>query len=358
MSFSFGKEFRMTVFGESHGKCIGVAVEGCPPGLDIDISLIQEELDKRKPGQSDVTTSRKESDDVKIQSGVFNRKATGAPIVMTVKNKDVASGCYEKIRHTPRPGHADFTARTKYRGFNDYRGGGIFSGRMTAAFVMTGGIARQILAESGIAVLAHIIQIGTVSVKREMCDKEIEKNVYTNKVRCADLEVAQAMEREVIRAKKTGDSVGGVVECRAIGMPVGVGEPLFDSIESILSHALFSIPAVKGVEFGAGFECARMRGSEHNDPFIIEDGETVTATNNAGGILGGISDGMPIVFRVAIKPTPSICKPQATVNVETMEECQLEAKGRHDPCIAIRAVPVVESMAAISLADVLMRWYG
>lgn len=357
MSFSFGKKFKITVFGESHGECIGAVVEGCPPGQKIDINAIQRELNKRKPGQSDLTTQRKESDKIEMLSGVLGGKATGAPLAMLVRNKDVNSSYYEEIKNTPRPGHADFTARVKNQEFNDYRGGGIFSGRMTAAFVMAGGIAKQILAKRGIKVLAHMIQIGKVKVRREIGDKEVESNVYTNKVRCADLEMVEIMEQEIMKAKKEGDSLGGLIECRVLGMSVGIGEPLFDSLESVLSHTIFSIPAVKGIEFGSGFKCVEMRGSEHNDPFIIRDGKVITATNNAGGILGGISNGMPIVFRVAIKPTSSITKPQSTVNLETMKEHNLEIKGRHDPCIAIRAVPVVESMAAISVVDLLLRSY-
>lgn len=355
MSNTFGDTFRITVFGESHGDCIGVVIEGCPPGQKIDKHLIQNELDKRRPGQSHLTTGRREGDRVEILSGVLNEKATGAPIVMLVRNKDVDSAFYEEIKNTPRPGHADFTARVKYHGFNDYRGGGIFSGRITAAFVMAGAIAKQILSERGIKVMAHIIQIGNVKVSREISDEEIEKNVYNCKVRCVDLETAEAMEQEILNAKEEGDSVGGMIECRLLGVPAGVGEPIFDSVESILSHAIFSIPAVKGIEFGSGFKCIGMKGSEHNDLFGIEQGKIVTTTNNAGGVLGGISDGMPIVFRVAVKPTSSISKPQKTVDLKTMKECELKIKGRHDTCIAVRAVPVVESIAAVSLVDLLMR---
>ncbi len=354
MSFSFGKKFRITVFGESHGECIGTVVEGCPPGHTIDMKAIQIELDRRKPGQSDLTTLRKESDDVEILSGLLNGKTTGAPITILVKNKDVDSSYYEKVKNKPRPGHADFTARKKYRGFNDYRGGGVLSGRMTAAFVMAGAIAKQILVEEEIKVLVHIVQIGKIKLIKEIKNIEIERNVYTNDVRCADLETARAMKQEIIKAREGGDSVGGLIECRVLGLPVGIGEPLFDSIESVLSHAIFSIPAVKGIEFGSGFRCVELKGSVHNDPFIIKEGEVITSTNNAGGILGGISNGMPIVFRVAIKPTSSILRPQSTVNLETMKECKLEIKGRHDPCIAIRAVPVVESVTTISLVDLLM----
>jgi len=329
MSNSFGETFKITVFGESHGECVGVVVEGCPAGQKIDMKLIQDGLNRRKPGQNQLTTSRKEEDKLELLSGVFNGRATGAPIAMIVRNKDIDSSCYEEIKNTPRPSHADFTAKIKYRDFNDYRGSGIFSGRLTAAFVMAGAIARQVLNENQIRVNAQIIQIGRSDTKA-------------------------GIEKEILKAKNENDSIGGLVECRVLGMSVGIGEPLFDSIESVLSHAVFSIPGVKGIEFGSGFKCISMKGSEHNDPLILRGGKVVTKTNNAGGILGGLSNGMPIVFRVAIKPTSSISK-QNTVNLETMDECNLKIKGRHDPCIAVRAVPVVESMAAITLVDLLLR---
>ncbi|MHC1604726.1 MAG: chorismate synthase [Candidatus Methanofastidiosia archaeon] len=355
MTFSFGKEFKIHVFGESHGKCIGVVVEGCPPGLSINTNIIQAELDRRRPGQNKFTTPRLEKDNVKVLSGVLDGKATGAPMTMIIDNMDVNSTSYEDIKDTPRPGHADLTAKMKYNGFNDPRGGGVFSGRMTAAFVMAGAVAKQILARKDIKVLSHVIQIGKSKVCRHISDREIEKNAYANTVHCADFEVAGEMEREIINAKDESDSVGGLIECRIVRMPPGMGEPLFDSVESVLSHAIFSIPAVKGIEFGCGFSCIGMKGSECNDPFIMKDEKIITETNNAGGVLGGISNGMPIVFRVAIKPTPSIAKTQRTVDLKTGKECKLEIKGRHDPCIAIRAVPVVESMAAVVLVDLLMR---
>ena len=330
MSNSFGEKFKITVFGESHGECVGVIIEGCPPGQKIDKHLIQKELDKRKPGQNYLTSQRKESDKLEVLSGVLKGRATGAPITMLVRNKDIDSTFYEEIKNTPRPGHADFTARIKYNFSNDYRGGGIFSGRMTAAFVMAGAIAKQILTKKKIKAIAQIIQIG---------------NSVT----------AETIEQQILNVKEENDSIGGLIECRVIGMPVGIGEPVFDSIESVLTHAIFSIPGVKGVEFGSGFKCINMKGSEHNDPFVLKDGKVITTTNNAGGILGGLSNGMPIIFRVAIKPTSSIFKEQNTVNLERMKECNLKVKGRHDPCIAIRAVPVIENMTAIVLVDLLLR---
>lgn len=333
MTFTLGNKFKITVFGESHGKCVGVVVDGCPPGQEINTTIIQEELDRRKPGHDNLTSQRKESDRVEILSGILNEKSTGAPIMMLVRNEDVDSIAYEEIKNKPRPGHADLTARIKYNGCNDHRGGGVFSGRMTAAFVMSGAIAKQILATLNIKIMAHIIQIGNV--------------------KGADLN--ENMKREIINAKEDGDSIGGLIECTITGVSAGIGEPMFDSIESVISHAIFSIPAVKGIEFGSGFKCVSMKGSEHNDPIILKNGKIATETNNAGGILGGITNGMPIIFRVAIKPTPSIMKLQHTVDLEKMEECEIKINGRHDPCIAIRAISVVESMAAISLVDLMLR---
>jgi len=330
MSNSFGNKFRITVFGSSHGDFIGVIVEGCPPGQKINTKFIQKELNRRKPSQSNLTSQRKEDDKLELLSGVLNGKATGESITMLIKNKDVDSSYYEEIKNTPRPGHADFTARIKYNGNNDYRGGGIFSGRITAAFVMAGAIAKQILESNNVFAKAQVIQIG---------------NSKTD----------NAMKKEILNAKKEKDSVGGLIECKIIGMPVGIGEPIFDSIESNLSHALFSIPGVKGVEFGSGFNSVSMKGSEHNDSFVIKNKKIKTLTNNSGGILGGLSNGMPIVFRIAIKPTPSISKTQKTVNLKSMKECNINIKGRHDPCIVIRALPVVESIAAITIFDFLLR---
>ncbi|MEA1993445.1 MAG: chorismate synthase [Euryarchaeota archaeon] len=355
MSFSFGNDFKITIFGESHGKCVGVVIEGCSPEKTIDKTLIQQRLDMRRPGQSEVTTQRKEKDEIEILSGIFKGKTTGAPLVMKIRNEDVDSGYYDEIKRTPRPGHADLTAHLKYNGANDYRGGGTFSGRMTAALVIAGAVAEQILAERGVKTVAHIIQIGTISVKREISSSEIEKNVYTNSVRCADPDTAEAMEKEIHRSRESGDSIGGMIECRVLGVPAGIGEPFFDSVESVLSHLIFAIPGVKGIEFGAGFLAVEMMGSEHNDNFELKNGRISTETNNAGGILGGISNGMPIILKVAMKPTPSISRRQKTIDLEKMEETEIGMKGRHDPCIAVRAVPVVEAAASIALTDLFLR---
>jgi chorismate synthase len=355
MTFTFGRDFKIHVFGESHGSCIGATVEGCPPGLEIDKTKIQEDLDRRRPGQGHLVSARGESDRVTIESGLFGGKATGAPITMTIPNTDVDSSSYEEIRHTPRPGHADYTARIKYGGQNDYRGGGFFSGRMTAALVMAGGVAKQILHELGIDVIAHVIQIGHVRVGREIPDQEVKSSVYTSSVRCADLKTSNLMEDEITKVKHEGDSTGGVIECRILGVPVGIGEPFFDSIESVMSHAMFSIPGAKGIEFGSGFSGSAKLGSENNDPLAVVDGKVEFLKNDAGGILGGITNGQPIVFKVAFKPTPSISRVQRTVDLEKMENSEIQIKGRHDPCIVPRAVPVVECLAAVVIADLVQR---
>jgi len=350
-----GERFVVVSFGESHGKCVGALVDGCPAGLQLSEEDIQPDLDLRKPGQSLVTTTRAEEDRVQILSGVFEGYTTGAPILMLVWNKDVDSTSYRKLLNTPRPGHADYPASVKYRGFNDWRGGGRFSGRITAGYVMAGAVAKKLLRTTlGIEVLAYSLEIGGVRCPSLPVDK-IRSYRYSNEVRCPDPETAERMRKVILDAKKSGDSVGGVVECIALNLPVGVGEPVFSSLDSDLSRALFSIPAVKGVEFGSGFQAARMRGSENNDPFTVQDGVIKTATNNAGGILGGLSTGMPIQVRVAFKPASSISKPQKTVDLARMEMTEIVVPGRHDPSVVPRAVVVVEAVVAFVLADHVLR---
>ncbi len=354
MENSFGKLFTITSFGESHGRCVGVTIDGCLAGLPLTEEDIQREVDKRRPGASIAATTRVEEDKVEILSGIFNGRTTGAPICLLIWNKDIDSSEYEKRRFLPRPGHADYTAFVKYGGFNDFRGGGRFSGRVTATFVMAGAVAKKLLNRVGIEVLAHTIEIGGVKAQIKGPD-EIRRNVEKNPLRCADLEATKEMERVIERAREEGDSVGGAIEGIALNVPVGLGEPIFDTLEGDLAKAIFAIPAVKGVEFGSGFSVTGKRGSENNDPFTIKDGKIVTVTNNAGGILGGISNGMPIVVRVAIKPTSSIARSQETVDMKRMQSASLEVKGRHDACIVPRAVPVVESMMAVTLCDFAMR---
>jgi len=354
MKNSFGKLFTVTSFGESHGRCVGVVIDGCPAGLPVSEGDIQRELDKRRPGTSTASTSRAEEDKVEILSGTFNGFTTGAPVCLLIWNKDVDSSEYEKTRYLLRPGHADYTAFVKYGGFNDFRGGGRFSGRITATFVMAGAIARKLLNHVGIEVVAYTIEIGGIKARPRELD-EVRKNIDRNPLRCADPEAAKEMLQAIEKAREEGDSVGGIIEGVALNVPVGLGEPVFDTLEGDLAKALFAIPAVKGVEFGSGFSAATKRGSENNDPFTIKDGRIITITNNAGGILGGISNGMPLVVRVAVKPTPSIARSQQTVNIQEMESATLEVRGRHDACIVPRAVPVVESMMAVTLCDFAMR---
>jgi len=353
MENSIGKLFTITSFGESHGRCIGVVIDGCPAGLPVSEEDIQKEVDRRKPTSS-IATTRAEEEKVEVLSGILDGHTTGAPVCLLIWNTDIDSTEYERIRSLPRPGHADYTAFVKYGGFNDYRGGGRFSGRITATFVMAGAVAKKLLGRIGVEVLAHTVEIGGVKAATKGLD-EIKARVETSPLKCADIEAAEEMLRVVEQAKKEGDSVGGIIEGIALNMPVGLGEPVFDTLEGDLSKALFAIPAVKGIEFGSGFSAARKKGSENNDPFSIEDGRVVTTTNNAGGIIGGISNGMPVVLRVAVKPTSSIAIKQDTVDIKEMKNTTIEVKGRHDACIVPRAVPAVEAMMAVTLCDFAIR---
>ena len=354
MGNSLGKIFTITSFGESHGNCVGIIIDGCPAGLSITEEDIQGEVDKRRPGVRVAATARVEEDKVEVLSGLLDGRTTGAPVCLLIWNKDVDSSEYEKTRFLPRPGHADYTAFMKYGGFNDFRGGGRFSGRITASFVMAGAVAKKLLSLIDIEVLAHTVAIGGIQARPKTVD-EIRESIDQSPVKCADPIAAEEMARVIELAKGKGDSVGGVIEGIALNVPVGLGEPVFDTLEGDLAKALFAIPAVKGVEFGSGFSAAGRRGSENNDPFTIRDGRIVAATNNAGGILGGISSGMPVVVRVAVKPTSSIAQSQETVDLKKMEIATLAVKGRHDACIVPRAVPVVESMVAVTLCDFAMR---
>jgi chorismate synthase len=349
---TLGSRYRTTIFGTSHGPFVGCTIEGLPAGTPIEVDLVQSQLDRRRPGQSLLVSQRKEEDRVEFSAGLRDGVATGEPIVAIIRNEDVQSKSYADVGRIPRPGHGDFAALMKYGGKSDLRGGGQLSGRMTAPLVVSGAIARQVLGRKGIRFYAHAAQIGRVT-SRSVSAAEIEANVERSPVRCADLEAADRMIAEIEGARKDRDSVGGIIEGIVTGLPAGVGEPFFESVESNLAHLFFSIPAVKGVDFGAGFRAATMRGSEHNDPFTIEGGRVVTATNHAGGILGGITDGMPLTFRVVVKPTASIAKPQRSVDLDRMESTEVVVTGRHDPCIVPRAVPVVENVAAMGLLDLM-----
>ena len=348
---SIGYRLVLTSFGESHGKSIGAILDGCPAGLEIDEKEIQKMLDYRKPGTSLITTQRKEGDKVEIISGVFRGFTTGAPITRVIWNADQKSRDYENLKTKLRPGHSDYPAMIKYNHFNDYRGGGRFSGRLTATHVMGGAIARKLLKVTlGIETNSYTTQIGKIKMEKEFDDK-ITKLIYKNDVRCPDEKIAKKMKTSILSARKKGDSLGGIIESVTTNVPVGLGEPIFSSLESDLSKAIFSIPSVKGIEFGSGFEGSKLFGSENNDLYTIKNGKIVTKTNNSGGILGGISNGMPITIRIAFKPASSIAQKQSTVDIKSKKITTLQVQGRHDPCVVPRAPPVVDSLVALTLAD-------
>ena len=356
MNNSLSDVFRITSFGESHGDCVGIVIDGCPAGLPLHVDEIQREADKRKSSRNrPLATGRREADKVEVFSGIFNGFTTGAPICLAIWNRDIDSSEYEKIKNVVRPGHADFTAYEKYGGFNDWRGSGRFSGRITAGFVMAGAVAKKLLSTIGVEVVAHTIEIGGVKSNPPQDIASIRTAMINNEVSCADPVAAAKMIDAVKAAGRDNDSLGGIIEVRAEGLPVGFGEPVFDTMEGCLAKAYYAIPAVKGVEFGAGFNAARLKGSEDNDAFTVIDGMVRTTTNNHGGILGGISSGMPLVARLAVKPTPSIGKLQRTVDLTTMEPTSIAVGGRHDTCIVPRAAAVAESMTAVVLADFAIR---
>ncbi|MBN2737016.1 MAG: chorismate synthase [Spirochaetales bacterium] len=337
---SFGHSFRITTFGESHGGAVGVVIDGVTPGLELSAEDVQKELDRRKPGQSDITTPRKETDEVHLMSGIFEGKTTGTPILLILYNKDQRSQDYDAIKNLFRPGHADFTYLKKY-GIRDYRGSGRASGRETAGRVAAGAVAKKLLAHRGVSVTAYTLAAGGIQ-----CDTIDESVIEKNPMRAADMAAAEKMAALVRQMVDQGDSVGGIVECRIRGVKPGIGEPVFDKLDAELARAMLSLGAVKGIEIGSGFNCASMKGSEHNDPMDT----TGFKSNNAGGIIGGISTGEEIVFRIAVKPTSSISKEQNTVNIQG-NEVKVKTEGRHDPCICPRIVPVVEAMAALVLED-------
>ena len=348
---SIGQRLVLTSFGESHGKTVGAVLDGCPAGLEIDEKDIQTMLDQRRPGQNLISTQRKEGDIVEIVSGVFRGYTTGAPITMLIWNSDQKSIDYEDLKRKLRPGHSDYPAMIKYNHFNDYRGGGRFSGRLTATHVMGGAIARKLLRIAlKVETNSFTSQIGRVKMKEEY-NEEMIKLIYKNEVRCPEERTAKRMRENILDARKNGDSLGGIIESVTTNVPVGLGEPIFGSLESDLSKAIFSIPSVKGVEFGSGFKGAELYGSENNDLYTVKRGKIVTETNRAGGILGGISNGMPITMRVAFKPASSIAQKQKTVDIKTKRKTMLKVRGRHDPCVVPRAPPVVDSLVALTIAD-------
>ena len=357
MKNSFGNNLKITLFGESHGEYIGAVLDGLSPGIKIDEEYIKAKLSLRRPSGK-ISTARVEADEYSIVSGAFNGYTTGTPLCILIPNTNKKSSDYSKMLDIPRPGHADFTAREKYHGFEDYRGGGHFSGRVTAALVAAGAILASALESSGIKIGSHITELHG-AFDRGFEDIESDINfVNTRQFPTLTDAAEERMKKEIEKAAERGDSVGGILESAVIGLPRGLGEPWFDSVESMLAHALFSVPGVKGVEFGLGFAFADVYGSECNDAFVVRDGRVVTETNNNGGINGGITNGMPIIFRTSIKPTPSIFKEQTSVSLSEMKEVSLKLEGRHDPAIIHRARAVVDAVAAIVIADLLIGRYG
>ncbi|MBK5242856.1 chorismate synthase [Clostridium sp.] len=356
MSGVWGNKVKYSIFGESHGKGVGINIDGLPSGVKLDLEAITYEMRRRAPGRDDISTARSEKDEFQIISGYFNDRTTGTPLCAIIWNTDMHSKDYSELKTVIRPGHADYTGSVKYSGFNDYRGGGHFSGRITAPLVFAGAIAKQILNEKGIEIGGHIYHIAGIydsPFDNVNINSELLKNTKQLKFPVLDQNKGLEMISAIHRAKENQDSVGGVVECAILNLPEGLGSPFFDSVESLLAHLLFSIPGVKGVEFGTGFDMANLSGSEANDEFYMDGNKVKTFTNNNGGILGGITNGMPMVFKAAFKPTASIGKIQKTIDISKMKDTEISVKGRHDPCIVQRALPVVEAVAAMVILDLL-----
>ncbi len=354
MGSCYGRNIKISIFGQSHSEGIGVVVDGLPAGEAVDMEGLKAFMNRRAPGQDAYSTTRKEADEPEVLSGLVNGYTCGAPLCAVIRNTNTRSRDYDNLKDVPRPSHADYAAQVKFGGFQDVAGGGHFSGRLTAPLCIAGGIAKQILSRKGIEVRAHIVQIGQVTTQgMDSCSQIPEREFVDGEFPVYDEGAALRMREEIEAARADGDSVGGMIECMITGVPAGIGEPMFDGVENRLAVLLFGIPAVKGLEFGNGFSACGMRGSENNDAYTIKGGDIVTETNRHGGILGGITSGMPILFRVAIKPTPSIGKEQRSVRMSTLTEETLVIKGRHDPCIVPRAVPVVEAAAAVALLDML-----
>lgn len=357
MKNTFGQSVSLTLFGESHGSAVGCVIDGIAPGLDVDTNYIAERLAKRRPSSA-IDTSRSEKDEFIIESGVFNGKTTGTPICIVIPNEDKRSRDYEATRSLARPSHADYAANCKYHGFEDYRGGGHFSGRITAALVAAGGIFIPALEKTGIKIGSHILSCGGV-YDRAFADIENDIDILKKSAfPVLDSTMEKAMTDRILEAKKELDSVGGIIQTAISGVPAGVGEPWFDSVEGVLSRAMFAVGAVKGIEFGLGFGLSNTTASQSNDVFRMQDGKVITETNNNGGINGGITNGMPILFNCAVKPTPSIGREQQTVDFDKMENASLTINGRHDPSIVRRICPVIESVSALVIADMLSQRYG
>ena len=357
MSSVIGENIKLTIFGESHGEAIGCVIDGLPDGIELDFEKINKEMERRAPGKDKASTQRKESDITHILSGVYEGKTTGAPLAMIIENENKRSGDYQNIMNVPRPSHSDYPAFVKYGGNNDVRGGGHFSARLTAPMVFAGAVAKQILSLKGITIGAHIKRIGSVceeSFDFNNISEELLNSLASKSFAVINSDCEEKMREEIEKYRLQGNSVGGEIECAAVGIPAGLGGNIFDTVEKRISSVLFGIPAVKGVQFGLGFDFAEQNGAAVNDGYEVKDGKVALLSNNNGGILGGITSGAPIVFSVAMKPTPSISIPQRSVNLKTMQNEELVIKGRHDPCVAVRAVPVVEAAAAIAILDLMM----
>ena len=357
MSSVIGDKIKLSIFGESHGEAIGCVIDGLPAGIKIDMNAVYKDMQRRAPGKDKTATPRLEKDIPHILSGMLDNVTTGAPLAMVIENTNTKSGDYSNLMTVPRPGHSDYPAYVKYGGNNDIRGGGHFSGRLTAPLVFAGSVAKQFLSQMGVTIGAHIKQIGSVCdavSDLNKTDKSLLDTLSSSTFSLIDETKEQAMRDEIEKARLSLDSVGGIIECFAVGLPVGLGGNMFDTVEGKLASILFGVPAVKGVEFGIGFGFANKRASEVNDQYEIKNGRVATLSNNNGGVLGGMTDGAPLSVSVAIKPTPSIAKKQKSVNLLTMENAELEIHGRHDPCIVVRAVPVIECAVALGLLDLMM----
>lgn len=353
MSSVYGQHLKLTVFGQSHALAIGMALDGIPAGLPVDLGHLQDFLARRAPGQGDYATPRNEADQPRFLSGLVDGRTCGAPIAAVIENTNTRSGDYSDLKDHPRPGHADYTAQIKYGGYQDVAGGGHFSGRLTAPLCIAGGLCLQFLEAQGIRIGAHLYRVGGVP-DRPFDPMHPEIAGVDPRFPTLDPAAGEEMRRVIAQARSQGDSVGGIIECAVTGLPAGLGDPMFLGMENRIAAAVFGVPAVKGIEFGAGFASADLLGSENNDPFRVVDGAVQTASNHAGGILGGITSGMPLIFRAAVKPTPSIAKKQETVSLSARENADLVIRGRHDPCIAPRAVPVIEAAAALAVYDAFL----
>ena len=356
MSSTYGEHLKLSIFGQSHGPAIGMTLDGIPAGLPVDLEKLQEFMDRRAPGRNDHSTPRKEADHPEILSGIVDGYTCGAPIAAIIRNTNTRSSDYNNLKDCPRPGHADYPAQIKYSGFQDVSGGGHFSGRLTASICIAGGLCKQWLENMGIRIAAHIVAIGGVvdepGVYLDWANPDLD--LIQKDFPVLNSEAGMKMKEAIAAAKADGDSVGGLIECITTGLPLGLGEPMFGGMESKIAQIVYGIPAVKGLNFGSGFAGAYMRGSENNDQYYVEDGMIKTRRNYAGGILGGITNGMPLVFEVAVKPTPSIAMTQKSISLRTMENRELTINGRHDPCIVPRAVPVIEAAAAIAIFDAIL----